>query len=187
VLEGDGMRAILIGLLMFAAAALRAAPAAGVPSDETTATPAPKAPRPCSAPEYRQFDFWLGEWDVTENGKPAGSSKISEILGGCVILEEWQSAGSPYAGKSFNRYDSQTGKWEQVWVDTNGRELKLAGEYKDGKMVLEGESVRNGATILNRVTWYNNSDGTVRQHWVMSKDGGKTWTDAFDGLYVKKK
>ena len=32
---------------------------------------------PCKfAPEYRQFDFWVGEWDVTWNGKQAGTSSI---------------------------------------------------------------------------------------------------------------
>ena len=35
-------------------------------------------------------------------------------------------------------------------------------------------------------TWYDNADGTVRQHWEQSKDGGKSWTTAFDGLYKKK-
>src|SRR5690348_9327982 len=34
---------------------------------------APQAPSTpdCSAPEFRQFDFWLGSWNVTVQGKPA--------------------------------------------------------------------------------------------------------------------
>jgi hypothetical protein len=146
----------------------------------------PKPP-PCSGPEYRQFDFWLGEWNVTQKGKPAGTSKISPILGGCVVLEEWKSAKGPYAGKSFNRYDAGTGKWEQFWVDTAGGVLRLSGEYKDGKMVLEGKTSGDQGDVLDKITWYNNDDGTVRQVWEKSKDGGATWNAVFNGLYEKKK
>ena len=49
--------------------------------------------KPCSRPEYRQFDFWIGEWEAFGlNGQKAGDSKISLILDSCVILEEWTSA-----------------------------------------------------------------------------------------------
>jgi hypothetical protein len=35
---------------------------------------------PCNQPVFRQFDFWIGEWDVyNTNGKKAGDSKISLI------------------------------------------------------------------------------------------------------------
>ena len=67
--------------------------------------------KPCSNPVYRQFDFWLGEWEAFgPNGKKAGDSKISVILDSCIILEEWTSAsvvsGIRYAGKSFNTYNA---------------------------------------------------------------------------------
>lgn len=54
-------------------------------------------------------------------------------------------------------------------------------------MVLEGESVsRSGEPLRNRFTWTENADGTVRQHWEVSKDQGESWQTAFDGLYRKK-
>jgi hypothetical protein len=143
-------------------------------------------PPPCSAPEHRQFDFWLGEWDVTANGKTAGKNRITAILGGCVLMEEWASANGKYAGKSFNRYDTSTGKWEQYWVDTGGGVLRLSGGYSDGKMVLNGETNTEQGATLERITWHNNADGTVRQVWEKSKDNGDTWKAVFDGLYVKK-
>ena len=52
---------------------------------------------------------------------------------------------------------------------------------------LSGEEIApDGKKKLNRVTWYDNEDGTVRQHWEQSEDGGKTWKNAFDGLYRRK-
>ena len=62
-------------------------------------------PQPCSAEEYGQFDFWLGEWEVkTQDGQFAGTNTISKIHGGCVLREEWVSA-SGGSGESFNMYD----------------------------------------------------------------------------------
>jgi tetratricopeptide (TPR) repeat protein len=46
--------------------------------------------KPCAYnPLNRQFDFWVGEWDVVtaEGANPAGSSRIELILGDCVIQE----------------------------------------------------------------------------------------------------
>jgi hypothetical protein len=156
---------------------------AAIAQQETPQTDLP----PCSAAEHRQFDFWLGEWEVTMNGKAAGTNTITTILGGCVIMEEWQSEGSAFSGKSFNRYDPVSGKWEQVWVDNTGGVLRLAGEYKDGKMVLAGKHVVGGETVVDRITWHNNDDGTVRQVWEKSKDDGENWNAVFDGVYTKKK
>ena len=133
-----------------------------------------------------QFDFWIGEWEVTAGGKLAGMNSIQPILDGCVLQENWKGSGGS-AGSSLNHFDPSTGQWHQFWVWRNGTILKLSGGFKDGKMVLEGESKgQDGKKIRNRITWYDNADGTVRQHWQQSTDKGKTWTDSFDGLYRKK-
>jgi len=141
---------------------------------------------PCSTDKAHEFDFWIGEWDVTAGGNTAGSNSIQPILDGCVIQETWKGA-SGGAGSSFNFYNPQTKKWHQYWVWQNGTVLDMSGDYADGKMILSGESKNpKGETVTNRVTWYDNEDGTVRQHWEVSKDRGKSWTTAFDGHYKKK-
>jgi hypothetical protein len=140
----------------------------------------------CSGPKEREFDFWIGEWEVYEGENLAGRNTIEPILGGCVLQENWRGE-SGSAGSSFNFYNSQTKKWQQFWVWRNGTTLELEGKFHDGKMILEGESTnREGKAILNRITWYDNPDGTVRQHWEVSKDQGKSWETAFDGLYKKQ-
>ena len=140
----------------------------------------------CSDEKSKQFDFWIGEWDVTASGKVAGTNGIRPILDGCVLQENWVGAGGS-AGSSFNFYNPSTGKWHQYWVWRNGTVLDSSGGYSDGKMILEGSSTnKDGQKIENRITWYDNKDETVRQHWEQSKDEGKTWKDSFDGLYRKK-
>ena len=157
----------------------------------TLATPAPTpAPAPCSAAERRQFDFWLGAWEVTgPKGKVVGHSRIESILGGCAIAEHWSSTtgGGANDGKSYNLYNAGLKRWEQFWVDAGGSRLMLSGGIVDGKMVLEGrQDLPDKATGVHqreRITWTPNADGSVRQLWESSKDEGKTWTVAFDGLY----
>lgn len=169
------MRILSIALIVVVAASI-AAPVVG--QDQAAA--------PCSTPQARQFDFWLGTWEVTAKDKVAGHNTITSILGGCVLLEEYTAAASAYSGKSFNYYDDADGKWHQVWVDTGGLRLHLSGGYADGKMSMSGERRQGDETIVDRITWHNNDDGTVRQVWDVSKDGGATWKTVFDGLYRKQ-
>ena len=140
----------------------------------------------CADEKSHQFDFWIGEWEVYSGENLAGHSIIEPILDGCALQESWQgSKGS--AGTSFNFYNPQIGQWQQFWVWRNGTTLELAGGYRDGQMILEGESRdQQGTTIQNRITWSNSGEGTVRQHWETSTDAGQTWQTAFDGHYRKK-
>lgn len=147
--------------------------------------PAPPTPAPCADAEHRQFDFWIGAWNVTANGNPAGHNRIEVILGGCALREQWTSARGGFAGTSLNLYDKARGVWHQSWVDTSGQLLQLDGGIEDGRMVLEGKRPGgNGGEVTHRITWTPNEDGTVRQFWQSSADGGE-WTTLFDGLYVK--
>lgn len=137
----------------------------------------------CSSADHRAFDFWIGEWDVTNPaGAQAGTSSITRVLGGCALHEDWRGA-SGSRGRSYSSYDGVTRQWHQHWVDISGNLLRLAGNVVDGAMVLEGESTTPNGRALNRVTWSREPDGRVRQHWQVSTDGGATWTTSFDGYY----
>ena len=146
-------------------------------------------PSPCkSKPEYRQFDFWVGEWDVFgPKGRQAGTNSVQLILNDCVVFENWTGAGGGH-GKSFNVYNAAKGKWQQTWVDSTGSVLELLGEYKDGEMRFAGESTGpGGKKLMNRLTFSKLSPDKVRQFWEQSEDEGKTWTVAFDGTYIRRK
>jgi hypothetical protein len=144
-----------------------------------------QAPPTCSDTRSHQFDFWIGEWEVYSGEALAGHNSIEPIVDGCVLQETWRgSSGS--AGTSFNFFNPEKGKWQQFWVWRNGTTLELEGGYSEGKMILQGESRdQEGKPIQNRITWHDNADGSVRQHWEISQDSGETWATAFDGLYRK--
>jgi len=168
-----------------APAAPPAAPAA--PAAPSTASAPGALPPGCGTPEHRQFDFWVGEWDVfAPDGKRVGGSSIRLILGGCVVLENWKGGGG-VEGTSFNIYDRSDRLWHQSWVDGSGSRLELAGGLRDRSMVLSGITAGPaGAKTTERITWTPLGGGKVRQLWEQSKDGGTTWTVAFDGTYVRR-
>lgn len=145
---------------------------------------------PCASAEHRQFDFWLGEWDVlTPDGKLAGTSRIERITEGCAVLENWTGQRG-LTGKSLNIYDPADQQWHQFWVDSSGSRLTLDGVFADGKMVLEAHTTdrkRPEVKVTQRISWSKNTDGSVRQVWDTSEDAGKTWTVVFDGKYIAAK
>ena len=142
--------------------------------------------RPCNTPEYRQFDFWVGEWEVRNpSGQIAGTNSISRSYDGCLLVERWEGTGGG-AGTSQNFYHQGDGRWHQNWIDSQARgPLWLIGGLDErGAMVLTNSDP--GASPRNRITWSPNPDGTVRQHWEQSTDAGATWATVFDGLYVPR-
>lgn len=138
-------------------------------------------------PEAKQFDFWVGNWEVTTpDGTVAGHNDIKSILGGRVVQENYTTPGL-YSGHSYNSYNTGKKRWEQFWVDNTGTVLHLTGGLNDkGQMVLSGERVNPaGDTVDDRITWTPSDDGSVRQHWEMSADGRESWSTLFDGKYVR--
>jgi tetratricopeptide (TPR) repeat protein len=148
----------------------------------------------CDAvPEHRQFDFWVGEWDVrpfaTPKVQPTARSIIERANGNCTIVENYYTKGG-YVGKSFNIYDATQRKWRQFWNDNSGTVIEFFGEYDATEKALKyrSESVNaQGQKQMGKMTFYNLADGNVRQIWEMSTDDGKTWSVAFDGLYTLRK
>ena len=130
---------------------------------------------------YHQFDFWLGEWDVYAYGteKLVGKSHIMSINDSSGILENYHTPDGRYKGKSLNTYNRKTKQWEQYWIDNSGLVLKLSGEFRDRKMIM----LNFDGLKRNKITWQTEAQN-VRQTWESSKDGGKTWTTVFDGIYI---
>jgi hypothetical protein len=167
---------------------------AGTREEKDRATESAQAPsqtaKPCEArAENRQFEFWVGEWDVkqtkAEAGPSVGASRIESHANGCIILEDWESQG--FTGKSWNFFDVGSGKWRQIWLDVTGRKAEFSGEYKDGAMRLDGETITaKGQRIKSRMTFFNLGPNKVRQFAERSVDDGKTWTTTVDLIYLRK-
>ena len=147
---------------------------------------------PCmSLPEARQFDFWLGEWDVYQTSNPSvktGFNKITMQSTGCVVLESWESAG-PHSGVSINYFDPTTKTWKQKWAGS-GQDITefYDGKYEDGAMRFKWDPPSaSGSKPVGRLTFTNMEPGKVRQHSEFSTDNGTTWQTAYDFVYIRRK
>lgn len=156
----------------------------------------------CTAPEYRQFDFWLGEWDVVSNpatapnatpgatSRPPASNVVTRIQDGCVILETWDDRAGG-TGQSFNVYDRVREQWHQTWVSNNGGLHFYWGELRDGRMVYTGEvplgpAMRFQGRRTVRVTFTPLGPDSVRQFAeALNTDG--TWSPDYDLIYTRRR
>jgi hypothetical protein len=139
----------------------------------------------CSATEYRQFDFWAGDWDafdVDNPGTPAAHAHVDPILDGCVLREDYQGTNGSH-GESFTIYDATRKVWHQSWVTNRGALLTIEGKMENGEMVLSGvDRTSDGKERHVRGTWKPVPDG-VSEVAVRSIDGGKTWKPRFDMMF----
>jgi hypothetical protein len=150
------------------------------------AVSSPESPKPasCVAPEYRQFDFWVGNWDAFEVDNPAtivARTQVDLILDGCVLRENYVGTDG-HKGQSFSIYDASRKVWHQSWVTNRGELLVIEGKFEAGEVVLSGVDYTAGAEHLVRGSWKPVSGG-VRETAVTSSDGGKTWKPWFDLMF----
>ena len=146
------------------------------------------AVKPCSAPECSQFDFWLGDWDLTWNDTSRGTNTIKKILDGCVVNENFNSPSGNYSGMSWSVYNSRKAVWEQTWVDSQGGYIVLTGQYSNGQMILSTQPTMNaqGKKIVSRMIFYNIGADSFDWNWESSGDN-KTWKLNWKIHYQRKR
>jgi tetratricopeptide (TPR) repeat protein len=147
---------------------------------------------PCSKePRNHDFDFWIGDWNCYRTGTQilSGTSHVEAMAGGCAILENY-TATQAYTGKSFNFYDTITGKWEQDWIGSGGpsdRQRYYNGEYKNGNMHFTYETTNtNGAKTKGTFIFYHISQDSVRQYQDVTDNSGKIISVTYDLTYLRK-
>jgi tetratricopeptide (TPR) repeat protein len=141
---------------------------------------------PCNGPAYREFDFWIGDWDVQNpQGQVVGHNTISALLDGCLLFENWTGLGGS-KGISINYFDFRTAKWTQTYRDNTGNIgtwPNLIGALVQGAMTLE---TAPGETPMSRWVWTRVDDNKVRQMAEVSTDDGETWAVVWDSYYIRQ-
>jgi hypothetical protein len=147
---------------------------------------------PCSSSEYKQLDFWVGDWEVASpTGEKQGTNHIEKVLGGCAIIENWRDVEG-HEGKSLFYFEPNSKQWKQVWTTDQGaiKEKVMLRGFAGKGMQFQGELKRKDGrgTYLDRTTLIPLTDGRVRQVIEISFDGGKSWDPkhAWTGIYVRR-
>jgi hypothetical protein len=163
--------------------------AACASSHPPPATPAPAAEpiaKACEGAEFRQLDFWVGDWTVAihARAKPGedqwqdapGTQHVTHTLKGCAIEENFTAeAPIAFAGRSFSTIDAIAKKWRQTWVDDSGGYLAFSGGPEGGGFVLYGEPRDLGGTKFQmRMVWSKITHDALRWEWQRSEDNWAT-------------
>ena len=157
---------------------------------------APSSPAAAQAPSgcaddstYAVLDFWVGTWDVYVGDTLVGKNRISKVLRGCAVVEEWQDARVS-RGQSLFYVEPALRRWKQVWVTEAAqrvagvKEKRLIGHMAGGGVRFQGEvHYPDGRVALDRTTLSPLPGREVRQLIEVSHDGGTTWHPTFDARY----
>jgi hypothetical protein len=131
-----------------------------------------------------QFDFWLGEWDVTWGTDGRGSNHVLRILDDKIIQENFTAPD--LQGMSISSYDPERQLWCQTWIDNTGTYLDFTGAFEDGKMILIRDAIVRGEACKQRMVWYNIEARQFDWNWERSDDGGGTWRVLWKIKYTRK-
>jgi hypothetical protein len=159
--------------------------------------PAPPPLPRCDRPEHRQFDYWVGEWDVRPAGQPdTAPTPFGNVVrledSGCVVTEHWTTPRM--TGRSVNLFDRTRGEWHQTWVDSTGGLHEYWGAANaDGDLVFRGETpvaAAGNARQTVRLTFFNlgperRVPNRIRQFSEVLGADGK-WTTNYDLIYTRR-
>jgi len=143
----------------------------------------------CCSEEYKQFDFWIGEWIVKDTlGTVLGENTITKLEKDCMITEYWRG-NKGRTGRSTNYYNTSDSTWNQLWVDNSGGVLELKGSFQNGKMILQSTAQKNkkGELYYDQITWSLSTDKSfVTQDWKRLNKQKQEIASIFLGIYRKK-
>lgn len=145
---------------------------------------------PCSETGHDEFDFWVGEWELSwpaeqtggaSGARGVGINRIERVLDGCVVEENFSFHDGSFRGHSVSVFDSAAGIWRQTWVDSAAGYIVLTGRFEDEKMILATEQKeRDGELLMNRMVFREITPLSLKWDWQGSRDGGETWTDLWN-------
>lgn len=172
-------------------------PAAAQPSDD--AAPA------CTTPEARQFDFWIGDWNIRNQhrnpGAPedptwfdtgAATDRVYAILDGCAVVEHWMGRLSfaTIYGFSVRAYDPEKEKWVLVlyWPGPQGGSFGiLEGAFQHGRGAFFNDFTNTqGQHVDNRFTFSDITPSTFRWDSATSTDGMITWKPGWIMAFTRR-
>ena len=150
---------------------------------------AQNTPRPCSAQEATQFDFWVGNWNLYSADTLTGTNTVYKVMEGCAVQENFSSPDASYIGKSWSVYSPLTKLWQQTWVDNQGGFIYLTGKFEYGALTLftQPGKLPNGKEVTNRMVFHSINLDSFDWEWEASTDNGTTWKNNWHIHYMRKK
>jgi hypothetical protein len=168
----------------------------GGQDDARVSNPEPQERGPCDDPVHRQFDFWIGDWDVSQEfPQPDGSivrldarSTVSREMEGCALLERWRgevqyfwegmSSPDSLQALSVRAWDAQDGVWRIHWMDTRSPRRWVtggnSGTFEDGVGTFHGPPNAEGWSS-SRIRFHDIRPDSVEWDLASRQDPDAPW------------
>ena len=167
--------------------------AAAVAAPAPGQSPAPPAP-PCTGPEHRTLDFWVGEWiaEWDQQGqipKGTGTNRVTrDEYGSCVITEHFKIDGGSLNAISVSTYRPNLKQWRQNWVDDQGGYFDLVGgPVSGGDHIFYFENKRTSDTQpYQRMIWQDVKPDSFTWRWQKRAKPDEAWSDSWVIKYRRK-
>ena len=133
--------------------------------------------KPCSSTEASQFNFWIGDWELTWNDTSHGTNRVQKIMDGCAVNENFYSPALKYSGSSWSMYNPRLKLWQQTWIDNQGGYIALSGKFENNEMTLTTASQKlpDGSEIISRMVFFNITPQNFDWRWESTKDNSASW------------
>lgn len=149
----------------------------------------------CNSPEARQFDFWIGEWNINQkiiqkDGtwlETKAHTSVTPILSGCALEEHWRGDVKffwqsmkeikPMKGFSIRYYNPKEKVWYIHWMDNFGLKLGhgMKGNFKDGRGEFFTERDTPQGIQFSRITFSDIKENSVHWELALSNDNKMSW------------
>jgi hypothetical protein len=131
----------------------------------------------------RDFDFWVGDWDVSWSDGSRGSNVVTSLFEGAAVLEQFDGRpGIDLRGVSISVYDTRSDVWRQTWVDSERNYLSFEGAFADGIMDLR--TTRDG--VVFRMQWRDIEPNSLRWLWQRRVDE-REWETLWELVYARRR
>ena len=147
--------------------------------------------------EKRYFDFLIGTWQLESNvsfGKPGTGDdtyKFSLDLNGHAINSEWRfnrgTNDKPEIvnARYYSAFDITKNIWTFYYISEKSAQY-WEGKKEDGQWNFYQTFSDAGQPRLQRQTWLAEGKDKIVRVISNSRDGGKTWSEDFRGVFKRK-
>lgn len=137
----------------------------------------------CTSEQYRRFAPLEGEWESVwiARNQVVGRYRFDATSGGCALAQSWTGApATPGRGTGLIAYSPADRTWHRFWTDDTGTWEMMTAPAGDGPAVTwNGQRTDpNDPTRLLpiRLTQEMTPEGTIREVYQISRNGGESWT-----------
>lgn len=149
----------------------------------------------CGTPEFREFDFWIGEWRVEQQMRGQNDewlalparTVVAVSSDGCLVTEHWtglvqfswdgMTAPEPMWGFSVRHFDSRTRQWRIFWMDQRTPAFggPFTGRFEGGRGEFRRALETPVGPRLGRIVFQRIDADHVDWELGVSADDGATW------------